>query len=165
MGAVVARLFAVFLAVFACRPAAAAGDANDCARPFDPDKKIAACTRLLAQAGGRPQARAQLFHNRGAGYHIKGAHEAALADYDRALALAPGRAATYNNRADVYMRLCRRGKALGDYDMAVKLGGAERIKSYQWFLKEQKFYSGPPDGRYKPETRKALAAYIRAFDC
>lgn len=61
------------------------------------------------------------YNNRGLLYYYDGELDLALADYNRAVALAPTLAATYNNRANCYAAKGELVEAIEDYDMAIDL--------------------------------------------
>ncbi len=61
------------------------------------------------------------YNNRGLLYYYDGELDLALADYNRAVALAPALAATYNNRANCYAAKGELVEAIEDYDMAIDL--------------------------------------------
>ena len=61
------------------------------------------------------------YNNRGLLYYYNGELDLALADYNRAVSLAPALAATYNNRANCYAAKGELVEAIEDYDMAIDL--------------------------------------------
>jgi len=53
-------------------------------------------------------------------------------------------------------------KAVNAYRDSMKLGGPERVRRYQDYLKKRGFYSGPPDGIYGPAVERAILECFRA---
>jgi tetratricopeptide (TPR) repeat protein len=113
----------VLAAVLAVVPALAqtrAEDALNCAGP-NPDTKIAGCSALIAAGDKSPSDLAIVYYNRAAGHDAKQELGAALADYTKAIELAPGDAEMHAVRGWVYQRLGRRDDALADYGRAIAL--------------------------------------------
>jgi tetratricopeptide (TPR) repeat protein len=100
-------IFALFALAIAAGPAAA-GDREDCFAGKDDQRRITACSALIA---GEP-ANAILYHHRGLAFHAKGDYERAIADYGKAAELKPGYAPVYESRAQTYA-------AKGDYVQAI----------------------------------------------
>jgi tetratricopeptide (TPR) repeat protein len=112
----------VLAAMLAAAPALAqtrADDALKCAGS-NPDAKIAGCSALIA-AGDKDQTDlAIVYFNRAAGDDAKKELGPALADYTKAIQLAPD-AETYAVRGWVSQRLGRRDDAIADYSRAIAL--------------------------------------------
>src|SRR6516165_12165496 len=98
-----AALFAV------AAPAAAASRADwDACKGDDPDRSIAACTRIIQGRGETAKDSAIARGYRGLAYQRKGDLDRAIADYDEAIRLDPkhaeayyGRVLTYRNKGDL----------------------------------------------------------------
>ncbi|MEO7910252.1 MAG: tetratricopeptide repeat protein [Roseiflexaceae bacterium] len=74
-----------------------------------------------AVAGGDAKAQAAAYYERGNVQLDAGANEAAIADYDKAIALDPSNPRAFNNRALAYVALGQLDPALADYAAAIKL--------------------------------------------
>src|SRR5262249_37113710 len=64
----------------------------------NPDQSIAACTRVIEDAGEDAAARVEAYDNRGVAYHHKKDYDRALADFDAASKLDPKYAKAYCDR-------------------------------------------------------------------
>ncbi len=53
-------------------------------------------------------------------------------------------------------------KAVSAYRDSMELGGPERVRHYQNYLKKRGFYSGSPDGVYGPAVERAILECFRA---
>jgi tetratricopeptide (TPR) repeat protein len=100
----VLRLIAV---VFASGPALA-DDGRDCSQHKDPEIRIKGCFEIVR----RNPADVTAYFNRGAAYELSGDIDRAIADYTKAIELAPDNAAAYDNRGRAYARK-------GDYTRSV----------------------------------------------
>jgi tetratricopeptide (TPR) repeat protein len=96
---------------------AAAGDREDCFAGKDDQRRIAACSALIA---GEP-ANANLYHHRGLAFHVKGDYERAIADFGKAAELKPGYAPVYESRARTYAAKGEYVQAIADSAKAVEL--------------------------------------------
>ena len=61
------------------------------------------------------------YNNRGVAYGVKGDHDQAIQDYDKAIALNPDAAEAYNNRGVAYGVKGDHDQAIQDYDKAIAL--------------------------------------------
>ena len=109
------------------------------------------------------------YNNRGFVYNVlawdlylEGRNAQALADVDRSLSDRPGNAATIDTRAHVLAALGRTREALAEFERAMRIGGAERVRKYQKALARHGYYDGAIDGAYGVGTRAALAACLDA---
>ena len=94
------------------RPAHDAADINDC-KSEDPERVIAACTRLMA-TDLSDRERAIALSNRGAAYDRTGKREQAMADLDTAIRLDPTSAIAHFNRGLTQDKLGRHEAAIAD---------------------------------------------------
>ncbi len=74
-----------------------------------------------AVAGGDSREQTAAYYERGNVQLDAGANAAALADYDKAIALDPSNARAFNNRALAHVALGQTDQALADYAAAIKL--------------------------------------------
>lgn len=133
-----------------------AGEALKCAGR-DPDGKIAGCSALIAAGDRNPSDLAILYFNRGAGHDVKDERGAALADYSKAIELAPD-AETYAVRGWVYQRLGRRDEAIADYSRAIALSpDGDQVYMLNAYFRRSELY------QEKGQYRRALADLDRAI--
>lgn len=83
-----------------------------------------------AEAGGAPAARAAAYYERANVLLDQSQTAAAIADYDRALALDSNNARAFNNRALAHVALGQRDQALADYGAAIRLDPGY-VRAYQ----------------------------------
>ena len=70
-----------------------------------------------------------------------GAMSDALADFDRAVAAAPGRASVFNNRAQLHRLMGRADLALEDLDKAIELSGGRGRSACQAYCQRGECYA------------------------
>src|SRR5262252_7929501 len=111
-----AALFAV------AAPAAAASRADwDACKGDDPDRSIAARTRIIQGRGETAKDSAIAHHERGLAYRSKGDFDRAIADYSEAIRLDPKHAAAHYNRGKLYQDKGDLDRATADYKEAMRL--------------------------------------------
>ena len=117
------RLLVATAALFALTaPAAAASRADwDACKGDDPDRSIAACTRIIQGRGETAKNSAIAHHERGLAYRSKGDFDRAIADYSEAIRLDPKLAAAYNNRGNAYKNKGDFDRAIADLSEAIRL--------------------------------------------
>jgi tetratricopeptide (TPR) repeat protein len=86
------------------------------------DKAIDACTTMIKSSSGQTYAN---YFNRGFAYSKKGQHNKAIADYTKAIELAPKNERIYQARAYAYEGNKQYDKALVDWSKAVELAPVE----------------------------------------
>jgi tetratricopeptide (TPR) repeat protein/rhodanese-related sulfurtransferase len=93
---------------------------KDCFQKADADRKIAACSQLLAR-GVKVDAhhRFAYYFNRSKAYNVKRQYDSALADLDAASVLDPENEAVFYGRAEVYRRKGELDRALTNYDASI----------------------------------------------
>ena len=116
----------IVLAVMALpRPARADDDYRDCFKastdPKQTEDGIAVCTRLIKSNHWHDVDLARLLSNRAALYIKLAKLDLAMADLDRAGALAPDYVFAHDNRGEVWRLRGSNDKAMAEYDKAVKL--------------------------------------------
>lgn len=137
-------------------PATAAAirrDIAECAQEADAEKQVAGCTRIVDNAKLPERVRGVAYYNRGNALAAKGEHDAAIADYDAAIKLAPKNARAFNNRGTVYRDKGDAERALADFAEAAKL---EPRNSDAHYNLGNAFAA-------KGETQKAIASYGAAI--
>lgn len=88
-----------------------------------------------------------------------------LTDVERSLALAPASPHAHDTRAHIRQALGEPMAALRDYEEAMRYGGEPLVKLYQCGLEAQGLYSGPIDGLYTSDTRRALKVCVATTTC
>jgi tetratricopeptide (TPR) repeat protein len=99
-----------------------ASDSKDCfAVGYGGQKRVDACTRVIASGRLKGKDLAGALQTRAEGYRITKQYEAALADFDRAIALDPKLAKAYANRAEVHRMLGHYDQVIADTTQAIRL--------------------------------------------
>lgn len=97
-------------------------DARDCASyGANPDLRIEACNRMLADAGIPANVRAAVHIKRGEAYIMKRDYERALPEYEQGIKLNPGNWEGYNGRGVLFGKMGQYDRAFKDYDKATQL--------------------------------------------
>src|SRR5262249_905283 len=103
-------------------PCAAASRADwDACKGDDPDRSIAACTRIIQGRGETAKDSAIAHHERGLSYKSKGNFDRAIADFSEAIRLDPNYAEVYNLRGVTYGNKGDLDRAIADYSEAIRL--------------------------------------------
>jgi tetratricopeptide (TPR) repeat protein len=89
----------------------------------------------------------------------------ALADVERSLTLSPASPHAHDTRAHIRQALGEPRAALRDYEQAMRFGGEHLVKLYQCGLEANGVYSGPIDGLYTRDVRKALETCVNSANC
>jgi tetratricopeptide (TPR) repeat protein len=84
-------------------------------------QRIEACSTAIKGAKEKGEKLAELFHNRGIAYRLKGDLDHAIQDYGQAIKLDPKFALAFNNRGVAYDRKGEYDRAIQDYDQALAL--------------------------------------------
>jgi tetratricopeptide (TPR) repeat protein len=84
----------------------------------DPDRSIAACSKLLKRPSSRAHAAA--FHHRGQAYAAKGKLDKAISDISAGIRLDPERAYLWQERGQFYARQGKYQQAIADITEAIK---------------------------------------------
>jgi len=98
-------------------------DRAECKESSDPDRRIAACTRLLASSRD-PHDRISFLNDRGRAWGDKENYDEARADFDEAIRIDPKWpkvAAVYQNRANTWFWQRDFDRAIADYSDAIRL--------------------------------------------
>jgi tetratricopeptide (TPR) repeat protein len=103
--------------------------ARDALAIVQQDDALASCDTALAEKIAAPDVTATLI-NRGVVRVAMGRYEEAIADYDDAMARAPGNAEVYMDRGLAYSRQGRYDQARADFDHALALGMAGAHLAY-----------------------------------
>jgi tetratricopeptide (TPR) repeat protein len=110
--------FSLLLALSGPSTPAAADDWSDC-RYSVPEKRIAACTRIISRHDEGPERIAQAHTYRGIAYRNREDRDRAIADFTKAIELDPKRAAY--NRGLVHAARNEHDQAIAQYDEAIRL--------------------------------------------
>ena len=106
----------LIVVVLASGPAFA-DDHRNCYQLKDPEVRIKGCSELIR----RDSADATTYYNRAVAYETSGDIDRALADYTKAIELAPDNAAAYDNRGRTYARKGDYTRAMADVLKASEL--------------------------------------------
>jgi tetratricopeptide (TPR) repeat protein len=95
--------------------AATETDRRDCSGESSPDRKIAACTRVLEDAKSPSTLRVIAYRNRGITYNKKGLPELAALDFDEALKLDPNDNQSLGGRGNSYAQRGQYDRGIADF--------------------------------------------------
>ncbi|MGH6816464.1 MAG: tetratricopeptide repeat protein [Hyphomicrobiaceae bacterium] len=87
----------------------------------DWDQRIAACTELIETPGIDPDRLSHAYASRALAFSLKGRHDDAIRDYDRAIELIPDFAVALNNRAWAYFKSGRAEQGRDDVERSLLL--------------------------------------------
>ena len=114
------ELFAVQLMVVVLASApASADDRRNCLHDKNPEVRIRGCSEIIR----RDSTDAIAYYNRAVAYEMRDDTDRAIADYTKAIELAPDNAAAYDNRGRAYTRKGDYTRAMGDVLKASELAG------------------------------------------
>ena len=159
------RFFLFVLICTLCAAPARADNESDCAEADDAATKITACSDVIESGKLSGPDLAWVFSNRGLGYRRAGALQKAMEDYNEAIRLNPDYADAYGNRAYALDLLGKPEEAIADWETALRLGGRDRVRRAQKYLKDKGHYKGAIDGAYGPKSRAALRACVYDVNC
>jgi hypothetical protein len=111
----------VVLAVAAGPSVPASADAKSDCFGEDLAARIVGCTALIERGNHSVEERSYAYAMRGLALSIKGHYEAAIRDYDAAIALKPDFAVVLNNRAWAYSRWGKAESGLPDVEKSLQL--------------------------------------------
>lgn len=104
-----------------CMTAAAVADDRTTCQDSRGEPAIQACTRAIESKTFTGRELAGLYVNRGVELKQKGDIDAAIVDYDRAIAIYPGDPFAFNNRANARREKGNLDGAIADYTAAIRL--------------------------------------------
>jgi tetratricopeptide (TPR) repeat protein len=116
-----AALLLGLLAISSPAFAASEADRRDCSGESSPDRRIAACTRILEDAQSPSALRIMAYRNRGITYNRKSLHELATFDFDEALKLDPKDTVTLGARGNAYGQRGLYDRAMADLAEILRL--------------------------------------------
>jgi tetratricopeptide (TPR) repeat protein len=93
----------------------------------DPDRSIAACSKLLRQG----RAKAGAFHNRGLAYEAIGNLDQAIVDISAGIRLVPDRAYRWQERGEIYLKQGNFSRAIEDVNEAIRLDPTRAFRFHQ----------------------------------
>lgn len=116
---------ALALSLTAGAPAWAASQQswNECSGS-DPARSIPACAEIIADQGETAANRADAYLFRAAAFLVRGNLDSAIADYTKAIELAPRNIVAYAGRAVAHLHKGERDKAIMDYAIARRIDPA-----------------------------------------
>ncbi|WP_295559561.1 hypothetical protein [uncultured Hyphomicrobium sp.] len=88
-----------------------------------------------------------------------------MADVERSLTLSPSSPHAHDTRAHIKQAQGEKTAALRDYEQAMRFGGEHLVKLYQCGLEAQGVYTGPIDGLYTRDVRRALELCVGSPTC
>jgi tetratricopeptide (TPR) repeat protein len=118
----------------------------------DPDRSIAACSKLLSHASNHVQAGA--FHNRGLAFAAKGNLAQAVSDISQGIRLDPKSANRWQKRGEIYTQQGKYQQAISDITEAIRLDPIPRAFR---FHNRAEAYQGSGD------LARAIADYDEAI--
>jgi len=95
----------------------------------DPDRSIAACSRILERPS--KEAHAAAFHNRGQAYAAKGDLAQAISDISAGIRIDPGGAYRWQERGELYARQGKYRQAVADITEAIRKDPTGRAFRFQ----------------------------------
>jgi tetratricopeptide (TPR) repeat protein len=121
----IAGLVVMVVAVLAANRAVAQDPWKECElADRDPDRSIAACSKVLARSSNRAHAAA--FHNRGLAFAAKGNLDQAISDVTAGIRLDPQRAYRWQERGELYTRQGKYQQAIADITEAIRIDAIPR---------------------------------------
>lgn len=111
------------LAILAAAPCYAADqrDLKSCDQSVDWDRKVAGCTKLLAEPRFPAEARSTILAARGTAYTAKHDFARGIIDFDESLRLNPKNLVALTNRGAAWLLRGEIDKAIADMDVAITL--------------------------------------------
>jgi tetratricopeptide (TPR) repeat protein len=104
-------------------------------------------------------------NNRAWAYYKWGKSSNGMPDVEQSLRLDPTSYHAYDTRAHIHQSLGDASAAMRDYEKAMALGGQRFVRLYQCGLAMAKLYSGPTDGIYTAEVRRAMLVCVASPLC
>jgi tetratricopeptide (TPR) repeat protein len=95
----------------------------------DPDRSIAACSKILKRPSS--QAHAAAFHHRGQAFVAKGNLDKAISDISARIRLDPERAYRWQERGELYARQGKYQQAIADITEAIRRDPTPRAYRFQ----------------------------------
>jgi Flp pilus assembly protein TadD len=118
----VRRASACLLLAVGVSASALADDRSDCRnRAIPPEAAVAACTQAIASGSVKGSGLAELYGARANAYRVQADFDHAIADFDEAIRLDPGRAFYLELRGNIWFAKRDYQHAIADYDRAVQL--------------------------------------------
>jgi tetratricopeptide (TPR) repeat protein len=96
-------------------------DLKNCDQSADWDRKVAGCTKLLAEPRFPPAALSTIYAARGTGWVAKKDFARAIVDFDESLRLNPKNSVALINRGAAWLLRGETDKAIADLDVAISL--------------------------------------------
>jgi tetratricopeptide (TPR) repeat protein len=96
-------------------------DIKSCDQGIDWDRKVAGCTKLLAEPRFPPETRSAIYAARGTGWAAKSDLARAIVDFDESLRLNPKNLVALSNRGATWVLKGEPAKAIADLDAVIGL--------------------------------------------
>jgi len=117
-----------------------------------PDQRLAACNAIIETSGDMPMSVAIAHCDRGIVYLQKGERDRAMAEFDQAVRLGPGRYAGLGCRGHAFFAEGDLGRAIADYDQAIDIDS----------LRPEAFIGRGLSYRLKGDLDRAIADFTEA---
>jgi tetratricopeptide (TPR) repeat protein len=116
-------IWLAFVAMLSVAPAYAFDqrDLKNCDQSVDWDRKVAGCTKLLAEPRFPAEALSTIYAARGTGWAAKNDFARAIVDFDASLRLNPKNSVALINRGAAWLLRGETDKAIADLDVAISL--------------------------------------------
>jgi lipoprotein NlpI len=151
-------ILALVLSCATALPASAQQAAwRDCEQTEDRDKRIAGCTRVLANRNETRENRVLAYNNRGNAHSAKGDQAMAIADYGEALKLDARFAWGYSNRGRAHLFSGDAARARADFQQLRKLDPTSLYAALWLDIAERR--SGQPGTLEKASAKLDLKAW------
>src|SRR5262245_65309300 len=132
----------------------------------DWDRRIDACTDLIATPGLETEALSSAYASRALAFSLRGQHDIAINDYDEAIRLVPNFAIALNNRAWAYFKSGRAEKGRPDVERSLHL---DPVSSHAYDTRAHiRQWTGDPQGAlrdYDAAIRFGGERMIELYQC
>src|SRR6516164_8432899 len=145
-------------------PAAAASRADwDACKGDDPDRSIAACTRIIQGRGETAKDSAIAHHERALSYRSKGDSDRAIADLSEAIRLDPKYAEAYYLRGVSYRNKGDLARAISDYSETIRLAPKVAAAHPETIIRRLAHYNRGSAYGNKGDFDRAIADFSEAI--
>ncbi len=132
----------------------------------DGERRIEACSEMIASPELPPEQRSLAYGLRALAYSLRGNYEQALDDYDMAISLKPDFAVALNNRAWAYYKLGRGSEGRRDVERALKLApGSPFALDTRAHIRQSEGDADAALADYRGAMRNGGYRIIRLYPC